>query len=79
MEYFITFFIGIIVGAGIIFAVWKISEKKAQSQTDIAFEKMQKEMQLYFENIANRALKENSQEISTQNKERLVELLTPFR
>lgn len=79
MEYFITFFIGIIVGAGIIFAVWKLSEKKAQNQTDIAFEKMQKEMQLYFENIANKALKENSQEISTQNKERLVELLTPFR
>ena len=36
-------------------------------------------MQMYFENIANKALKDNSQELNAQNKEKLIELLTPFR
>ncbi len=76
---FLIFILGMIIGAAVTFAAFKFAEKKAKSQSEEAFEKMQAQMQLYFENIANKALKENSQEISTQNKERLTELLTPFR
>ncbi len=75
----ITFIIGIIIGAVIMFAAIKSAEKKSNDKTDATLDKIHKEMQLYFENIANKTLKENSQEISNQNKERLIELLTPFR
>jgi len=76
---FITFILGLAIGAAGAFALIKTAEKKAQSKTDETLEKIQKEMQLYFENIANKALKENSHEFSTQHKEKLTELLAPFR
>ena len=79
MEYFIAFLLGLIIGSIITFIALKFVDQKAQKQANTTIEKMQKEMQLYFENLANKALKENSQEISSQNKERLTELLTPFR
>ncbi len=76
---FITFILGLFVGAAAAFWGLKATEKKVHVQTEQNLEKIQKEMQLYFENIANKALRENSQEFSTQNKEKLTELLTPFR
>ena len=79
LTFIIGLVIGIIVGVVLTSFLAKKAEKNAQLNTDATIEKLQKEMQLYFENIANKALKENSQEISNQNKERLTELLIPFR
>jgi len=79
LTFIIGLVIGIIVGVVLTSFLAKKAEKNAQLNTDATIEKLQKEMQLYFENIANKALKENSQEISNQNKERLTELLVPFR
>ena len=71
--------IGLVVGSLCVFQVNKKVQSDAQVNIDATVEKVQKEMQLYFENIANKTLKENSQEFSNQNKEKLTELLVPFR
>lgn len=76
---FLIFIIGVITGAALTFAALKFAEKKSKAQTDEAFAKLQEQMQVYFENIANKALKENTHELNNQNKEKLAELLTPFR
>ena len=70
---------GLIIGAVAAFLIQKSAEKNAQTKTDETLQTIQKEMQLYFENIANKALKENSQELNNQSKEKLLELLEPFR
>ena len=71
--------IGLVIGALCVFQINKKVQCDAQANINATVEKVQKEMQLYFENIANKTLKENSQEFSNQNKEKLTELLIPFR
>ena len=79
----LVFVVGLLIGAVVTFAIIKFADKNAKEESNVLIEQIQKEMQeqmqVYFENIANKALKENSQELSTQNKERLIELLVPFR
>lgn len=72
----IIFFItGTIFGAIIVFFAMKNAQKnitKAQQDNQI-------QTQLLFENIANKIIKENTQDFSTQSKERINELLEPFK
>ena len=71
----LIFLFGLVVGIVLTFVVFRIIEKKSKTQSQETFQ----QMQLYFENLANKALKDNSSELSQQNKEKLTELLTPFR
>ncbi len=75
----LIFIIGVFVGVVLTYFVLRFIEKKSSEDTSFAVQKMQEQMQLYFENIANKTLKENSSELNSQNKEKLLELLTPFR
>ncbi len=75
----VFFLTGIIIGliTGIIatFAVYKIQQKNnLKSQED-----MYNQMQLVFENIANKIAKENTQDFTNISKERMNELLEPFK
>lgn len=66
--YIVMFLAGVLIGALITFIAFKSAQKNTEKQA-----------QLYFENIANKILKENSQEFSTLNQKELTGLLMPFR
>lgn len=69
------FVLGLIVGIVLTLAVFKINQKNnLKSQED-----MYSQMQLVFENMANKIMKENTQDFSTLSKERMTELLEPFK
>ncbi len=71
----IIFLAGLIVGIGITITIFKLNEKNTiKSQEDLY-----NQMQLSFENLANKIMKENTQDFSTLSKERMTELLEPFK
>ena len=65
----------------VIVPVLIISKTKQSSQNlqNEAFEKMQEQMRLYFENTANKIFKESSGELTEQNKEKLEEFFKRFK
>lgn len=69
------FIVGFILGAGIVFAIFHMTQRKAED----AKEEMITRMQLQFENLTNRIFKESSEEFSSQNKEKLEEFFSKFK
>lgn len=71
----LIFLAGMVIGAGIAFGIFKsMQNKQVNAYTDI-YEKMQ----LQFENLSNRIFKETTQDFSTLTKERMGEILEPFK
>lgn len=73
---------GFLFGAFCVFIPMKIINKNNQStqaSQEAVFEKMQEQMNLYFENTANKVFKENSTEFSNQSKEKLEEFFKRFK
>jgi len=75
MEMIVIFLVGFILGAGIVFAIFTITQKKAENSK----EQMFASMQLQFENLTNKIFKESSEEFSSQNKEKLEEFFSKFK
>lgn len=71
----VIFLAGMVVGAGIVFGVFKSMQKKQVNDYSEIYEKMQ----LQFENLSNRIFKETTQDFSTLTKERMTEILDPFK
>lgn len=71
----IIFLVGFILGAGIVFAVFKMTQRKAEDEK----QEMISQMQLQFENLTNKIYKESSEEFSSQNKEKLEEFFAKFK
>jgi DNA recombination protein RmuC len=75
MELIIVFLVGFLLGAGIVFAIFSMTQKKAESSKDALYS----QMQLQFENLTNKIFKESSEEFSSKNKEKLEEFLSKFK
>ena len=71
----VIFLIGFILGAGVVFAVFKMTQRKAEDEK----QEMISQMQLQFENLTNKIFKESSEEFSSQNKEKLEEFFGKFK
>ncbi|MDD3436443.1 MAG: DNA recombination protein RmuC [Candidatus Gastranaerophilales bacterium] len=71
----IIFLVGFLCGAGVVFVIFNTINKSTKTTT----EQMFSQMQVYFENIANKLFKENSEDFSNKNKEKLEEFFSKFR
>lgn len=71
----LIFIAGFVLGAGIVFAIFAMTQRKAED----AKEEMIMRMQLQFENLTNKIFKESSEEFSSQNKEKLEEFFAKFK
>lgn len=71
----IIFLVGFILGAGIVFAIFSMTQRKAEDSK----EEMFSQMQLQFENLTNKIYKESSEEFSTQNRQKLDEFFSKFK
>ncbi len=71
----LIFLVGFIIGALCVFIPFYIINKNNQSLQEQTFE----QMKLYFENTANKVFKESSQELTTQNREKLDEFFKRFK
>lgn len=71
----IIFLVGFILGAGVVFAIFAMTQRKAED----AKEEMITRMQLQFENLTNKIFKESSEEFSSKNKEKLEEFFSKFK
>lgn len=71
----VIFLVGFVLGAGLVFAIFSMTQRKAED----AKEEMITRMQLQFENLTNKIFKESSEEFSTQNKEKLEEFFSKFK
>lgn len=69
------FLVGFVLGAGVVFAIFNMTQKKAEDSK----EQMLSQMQLQFENLSNKIYKESSEEFSSQNKEKLEEFFFKFK
>lgn len=71
----LIFLAGMVFGAVVVFFVMNsINNKQTQAYQDV-YEKMQ----LQFENLSNRIFKETTQDFSNMSKERIAEILEPFK
>ncbi len=71
----LIFIIGFALGVGVTFLIVKQTSKNQEKNQQEMFN----QMQLVFENMANKIVKENTQDFSTMSKERMTELLDPFK
>lgn len=71
----IIFLIGFLCGAGIVFAIFNLTQRKAED----AKEEMLTKMQLQFENLTNKIFKETSDEFTSKNREKLEEFFSKFK
>ncbi|HNW25740.1 MAG TPA: DNA recombination protein RmuC [Candidatus Gastranaerophilaceae bacterium] len=71
----LIFIAGFVLGAGLVFAIFALTQRKAED----AKEELISRMQLQFENLTNKIFKESSQEFSEQNKAKLEEFFSKFR
>jgi len=71
----IIFLVGLFIGITVTTIVFKISQKASKSMTN----ELLNQMQLQFENTANRIFKESSEEFSTLNKEKVELLIAKFK
>lgn len=71
----LIFLVGFIIGALCVFIPFYIINKNNRSLQEQTFE----QMKLYFENTANKVFKESSQELTTQNREKLDEFFKRFK
>lgn len=72
---FLIFIIGFAVGAIAVYVPLFLGIKNEQSVKDAMFE----QMKLYFENTANKVIKESSTELTEQNREKLDEFFKRFK
>lgn len=66
---------GFLIGALCVFIPFKVISKNDKTSRDLMLE----QMKLYFENTANKIFKENSSELSVQNREKLDEFFKRFK
>lgn len=66
---------GFLIGALCVFIPFKVIRKNDKVSRDLMLD----QMKLYFENTANRIFKENSSELSSQNREKLDEFFKRFK
>lgn len=71
----LIFLVGFLIGALCVFIPFKVIRKNDKASRDLMLE----QMKLYFENTANRIFKENSSELSIQNREKLDEFFKRFK
>lgn len=71
----IIFIAGFILGAGLVFAIFAITQRKSED----AKEELLTRMQLQFENLTNKIFKESSEDFSAKNKEKLEEFFSKFK
>ncbi len=71
----LIFIAGFVLGAGIVFAIFSLTQRKAED----AKEELITRMQLQFENLTNKIFKESSEEFSSKNKEKLEEFFAKFK
>ncbi len=69
------FILGFICGAGIVFAIVALTQRKNEDAKEELFTRMQ----LQFENITNKIFKETSEDFSSKNKEKLDEFFAKFK
>ena len=75
MEFIFIFLAGMVSGAIIVYFVQKLITKKSTDAYSDIYEKMQ----MQFENLSNKIFKETTQDFSTMSKERMTEILEPFK
>ena len=71
----LIFLVGFIIGALCVVFYFKSLEKSKKVSSDLMLE----QMKLYFENTANKLFKENTQELTAQNKEKLEDFYKRFK
>lgn len=71
----VIFLAGFILGAGIVFIIFTMTQRKSED----AKEELITRMQLQFENLTNKIFKETSEEFSSKNKEKLDEFFAKFK
>lgn len=72
---FLIFIIGFVLGAAAVYLPFFLSRKNEQTAKDTMLE----QMKLYFENTANKVIKDSSSELTEQNKEKLDEFFKRFK
>lgn len=75
----LIFITGIIAGAICTFFVLKNIQKNKDEAMKNAYGEVYEKMQLQFENLSNKIFKETTQDFSNMSKERMTELLEPFK
>jgi DNA recombination protein RmuC len=73
------FIIGAFLGSIITFVITKKLQNKQNEALSKAHSDIYEKMQLQFENLANKIFKENTQDFSNLTKEKMTEMLDPFR
>lgn len=73
------FLIGLTIGASATFFAMKSLQKKEKESLQNAYSDIYEKMQLQFENLSNKIFKETTQDFSTMSKERISEILEPFK
>lgn len=75
----ILFITGMIIGSAITFFVMKkFAQKQAETASE-TYKDIYEKMQLQFENLSNKIFKETTQDFSNMSKERMNEILEPFK
>ncbi len=72
---FITFAIGFVIGAILAAIILTVTYNRNKTSN----EALTKQMELNFENLANRIFEQNSEKLSTSNKEKLEDFFTRFK
>lgn len=75
----LLFVLGLLLGAAAMFFVMKNMNKKLEEDTRKAYSDIYEKMQLQFENLSNRIFKETTQDFSNTSKEKIAEILEPFK
>ena len=75
----ILFITGLIIGSAITFFVMKKFTQKQTETVSEAYKDIYEKMQLQFENLSNKIFKETTQDFSNMSKERINEILEPFK
>lgn len=71
----LVFLVGFLAGGLCVFIPFKVINKNNKASQELMLE----QMKLYFENTANKIFKENSTELSSQNREKLDEFLNVLK
>lgn len=71
----LIFIAGFIIGLGMAYVLFFLSRKNESSAKDAMLE----QMKMYFENTANKVIKDSSAELTVQNKEKLDEFFKRFK
>ena len=73
------FLIGVITGCIVMFFIMKIIQNNKTSALNTAYNDVYDKMCMQFENLSNKIFKETTQDFSNTSKERINEILEPFK